>query len=136
MTNLHLRKHSFPAVVVGLPGAWESSALRRQRGPLCPPHTSLLSPSFPLLQHSEASRQSELIAARSGKSSLVSPATHGHQMCGQEGQQGEASRGEQLGDPFESFLSRLCFQVYCVRDTVAGDLRKMNRLPVQSCSGL
>jgi hypothetical protein len=38
-------------------------------------------------------------------------------MCGQEGQQGEASRGEQLGDPFESFLSRLCFQVYCVRDT-------------------
>ena len=22
-----------------------------------------------------------------------------------------------LGDPFESFISRLCFQVYCVRDT-------------------
>lgn len=38
-------------------------------------------------------------------------------MCGQEGQQGEASRGEQLGDPFESFIGCLCFQVHCVRDT-------------------
>lgn len=81
------------------------------------PHTSLLSLFFTLLQPGEASRQSELIAAHSGKSSLVLPATHGHQMCGQEGQQGEASRGEQLGDPFESFISCLCFQVYCVRDT-------------------
>lgn len=38
-------------------------------------------------------------------------------MCGQEGQQGEASRGEQLGDSFESLISCLCFQVYCVSGT-------------------
>lgn len=41
--------------------------------PRLSPHTSLPSPSITLLQPGEASRQSELIAAHSGKSSLVSP---------------------------------------------------------------
>lgn len=109
--------------------------MKGKRSPLSP-HTGLLSPSFTTLQHREASRQSALIAARSGKSSLVSPATHGHQMCGQEGQQGEASRGEQLGDRSESFISRLCFQVYCVRDRGGWGLEEDERLPVQSGSGL
>lgn len=81
---------------------------------MSPPHQSAIS----ILYFATAWRSFQAVRANcsSLRKVFISVATHGHQMCGQEGQQGEASRGEQLGDPFESFIGRLCFQVYCVRD--------------------
>lgn len=102
--------------------------------PVCPP--TPVGHLHPLLQPGEASRQSELIAAHSGKSSLVSPHMVTRCVARRDSRAGEAARGEQRGDPFECLISRLCFQVYCVRDTGGEGVEKDERLPVQSRSGL
>lgn len=127
----------FPAAFLGVPrrGSWEISALWRERGPpsVPPPQSAIF-----ILYFATARRSFQAVRANcsSLRKVFISVATHGHQMCGQEGQQGEAARGEQRGDPFECLISRLCFQVYCVRDTGGEGVEKDERLPVQSRSGL
>lgn len=73
------------------------------------------SPPFSLLQLREASRQSELIAAHSGKSSLALP--HMVTRCAAR-RDSRARHPEERGRELrlKAFISRVCFQVRSVRD--------------------